>query len=144
MRGRSEADRRAHTPEVVGSSPTPATKLNMRTKDEIIEHLTKLVLELLKIGKDKYQEVTNLLCEIEVLPKDIVLTMELTDEPITHTTKLTNVIKLEDHIIKLCPGCKKNPRPKSKKGRWLPYCNVCNAERSRLYRLNKKMRAKNG
>lgn len=100
----------------------------MRSKDELIEYMSKLLLDLLKIGQDRLQEITNLLCEIEKLPKDQI---------ITHTAKLANVIAVKDYII--CPRCKENEKSILKSGKRAPYCKACNAERTRIFRKNKKL-----
>ena len=95
----------------------------MRTKDEIIAAQSKLILELLRIGKDKFQEVTNLLCEIEVLPKD---------ESITHTAKMANVVEMKDHVFKkerICPKCGIRPRKVFKSGVVSSYCTPCSTAR---------------
>ena len=105
----------------------------MRTKDEIIAAQTKLILELLRIGQEKFQEVTNLLYEIEVLPKDKI-------EEQLKITRPPGVVEIKDYLIKkqkICPGCKKNTRPVMKSGKLAPYCHPCNAEKTRRYRQGK-------
>lgn len=91
-------------------------------KDEVIKSLTNMVIELLRIGQDKMQEVTNLLCTIEQLPKDISLPK--------------NVIELKKKTVdKICPRCKVNNRTVTKSGRLSPYCKQCNAEKAKSIRL---------
>jgi hypothetical protein len=100
----------------------------MMDKDRIIFELTNLLLRILKIGQSELQEVTNLLCEIETLPK-----YKLDDLTLNHT----NVISISDHR-KLCPSCKVNNRKISASGKLSTYCTSCQSKRSKEKRMKKK------
>ena len=93
----------------------------MRDKGQIIAQLTRLVLDLLKIGQDKFQEVTNLLCEIEQLPKDEI--------PIIVHTNVHSIVE-----GRLCPSCKVEPRKLAKSGKLNTYCGKCNSMKTKQYR----------
>ena len=81
------------------------------TKDQIIAEQSKLILELLGIGKEKIQTAMNLFCEIQHIPKDEIEKMEVKKEG------------------KLCPVCKRNYRRVSKSGKLSTYCPKCDNEK---------------
>ena len=87
------------------------------TKDQIIAAQSRLILELLGIGKEKIQTVMNLFCEIQRIPKDEIEKIEVEKEG------------------KLCPACKRNYRSVSKSGKIATYCLKCgNEKRKKVYR----------
>jgi hypothetical protein len=111
----------------------------LKTKDQIIEELSRLIRELLWVGTDKYQEVMNLFCQIEILPKD-----EIVDRVVSlPTIDRAKVIEMKKHrsvnTEKLCPRCKTNFRFVLKSGKLTSYCSSCNSGRVQKYRgLQKK------
>jgi hypothetical protein len=108
----------------------------LKTKDQVIKELSELLRELLRVGTDKYQEVMNLFCQIEKLPKD----REVVSSPAIDRKE---ILKIKDNrsgnAQKLCPKCKTNFRFVLKSGKLTSYCSSCNSGRVQKYRgLQKK------
>ena len=101
------------------------------TKDQIIETQSKLILELLAIGKDKMQEVTDLFCKIQRIPKGI----ENVNQPPEPEIDRRNVLEIKKHRElkegKLCPRCKSNQRLLLRSGKYASYCSRCSNEKAK-------------
>jgi len=90
----------------------------MRSKDQIIEELSRLVLDLLRVGMDKHQEVADLFCEIQKLSKEDILLPQPVDR-----SKITDIQDYRDQ--RFCYKCKTNPVMTFKTGRKSYICSSC-------------------
>lgn len=100
------------------------------TKDQIIEKQSEIIRELLAIGKAKYQEIFDLFCVIEKMPKD---KEEIVKEPLPD-----NVLKFTAPVKRICPCCKTRERAFSgSSGKYYSYCRECMAEKNKKYQKPK-------
>jgi hypothetical protein len=98
-------------------------------RDQIIAAQSELILRLLRIGQEELQEVTNLFCEIEKLPKE---------EEGIKISEYGNVVNIQNHLTEnkkgICPICKNRPKMIFKSGIMSSYCSVCNNIKQKEYR----------
>lgn len=100
------------------------------TKDEIIEKQSKLILELVKIGQEKYQEIFNLFCAIEKTPKDKI------EKEVVELPK--DVIGINTKQKRICPCCKTRDRAVSNaSGKMYAYCRECLSEKNKSRTIKK-------
>lgn len=126
------------------------------TKDEIINKQSKMIRDLISVGMQRYQEITDLFVEIEKqrgIKEEEIEKIGIIDD---HKIILINRSKAEvpkricedTQIVvnktssekpkKLCPRCRENYRLVLKSGRVTSYCTQCNTEKAKEKR-NKKI-----
>lgn len=107
------------------------------TKDQIIEKQSEIIRELLKIGMERLQEISDLFCAIEKLPKGA--DRDETPVPVIDRTKVVEMRQPARKSGRICPRCKENERPITPSGKVAPYCRECNAARTKEYNERRKI-----